>query len=129
MSAAQKIPLVEPDPVVRHPLAQFLRDCGFKVIEATGNHEAASVLRDEATDVALLDATSDTKEAFSLAQWIRTNAPETSVIIAGSLEGAVEKASQLCEANPSRVQKPYEPDSLVQLITRMRSARDKTNVT
>ena len=100
-SAGPTILLVEQDIVVRHPLAEYLRECGFKVIEAQNGDQAKLVLnnRDARIDVVLADMT--TKDSgFALHHWIKANYPEVDVILAGSLERSVDKAGELCNEGP-----------------------------
>ena len=40
--------IVEEDILIRHPLAEYLRDCGFKVVEASGTADARVLIGDDA---------------------------------------------------------------------------------
>ena len=42
-SEQEHILIVEWDILIRHPLAQYLRECGYKVLEAVDDAEARSV--------------------------------------------------------------------------------------
>jgi DNA-binding response OmpR family regulator len=44
MTTIECILVVEPDLAVRQPLAQYLRECGYKVFEAVDTDEATSIL-------------------------------------------------------------------------------------
>jgi len=49
--------IIEQDTLVRHPLAEYLRDCGYRVLEAVNYGEARALL-DKASlriDVVLAD--------------------------------------------------------------------------
>ena len=48
----QKILFVEDEVLVRMPIAQYLRDCGYRVIEAANAEEAMTVLMQKETAVA-----------------------------------------------------------------------------
>jgi len=95
--------LVEDDIVVRHPIAEYLRQCGFKVFEAAGGDEAREALTtpDLAIDVVLADMTTR-GGGFGLQSWIREQDLAVEVILAGSLEKCVVHAGELCrESGPA----------------------------
>jgi DNA-binding response OmpR family regulator len=121
--------LVEADATVRQPLADYLRECGFKVFEAVSGVEAIEALKDRnfRVSIVLADA-ANTGCGFELARWLRTNRPAVEVILTGSVAMALEKAGELCESVPALV-KAYEHrfvlDHIRRLIARRRSlARD-----
>jgi CheY-like chemotaxis protein len=69
--------LVESDVLVRKPLAEYLRDCGYKVVEALNTDEAVEVLTtvNAAIGIVLADVSSPGKiDGFGLANWMRSSA-------------------------------------------------------
>jgi DNA-binding response OmpR family regulator len=116
--------LVEGDIVIRHPLAEYLRACGFRVLEAADGETAKQALLQSVfpVDIALIDIVTP-GAGFELATWARANAPSTEVMLAGSLERTAEKAGDLCNDGPALV-KPYEHkivlDHIKQSIARRR---------
>jgi CheY-like chemotaxis protein len=123
----ERILLVETDVLARYPLAAFLRECGYVVVEAATTDEALSVLNapDMNFAAALIDAKAKGKTgAFALAQRIRDEKPETDVILAGSTPAAVEKAADLCAEGPG-ISKPYNHAAVLDLIKRLRAARGR----
>ncbi len=106
-------------------LAEFLRECGYKVVEAADAEEAVLVLTDAglAVDVALAEA-QPPGNGFALAQWIRANRPSLHVILAGSVTRAVDAASELCDGD-ERVSKPYDPQVVHERIRRLLAARTR----
>jgi DNA-binding response OmpR family regulator len=108
VAAAPVVLLVEGDIIVRHPLAEYLRECGFVVFEAANGEEAMRALKSPGLDieVVLADMTT-TGSGFALRQWIRTENLAVEVLLAGSIQKAVEHAGQLCEEGPG-VAKPYD---------------------
>ena len=120
----ETILLVEDDILVRMSIAQYLRDCGYKVIEAGNANEAMTVLLEEETviDVVLsdIDMTSF-MDGFGLSKRLREQRPELDVILAGTLPRAVQAATELCEDGP--MPKPYEPQALHDHIRRLLAAR------
>ncbi|HWG07149.1 MAG TPA: response regulator [Beijerinckiaceae bacterium] len=125
MSNAPVVLLVEGDVVIRHPLAEYLRECGFVVFEAADGDEAISMLDapDRDIDVVLADMTTP-GSGFALHQWITTNRPSVDVIMAGSVDKACEKAGDLCNDGPALV-KPYEHRLVLDRIRRAIAQRGK----
>ena len=83
--------VVEDEVLIRLVIAQYLRDCGYRVIEAAHADEALLVLRKSeiAIDVLFTDVEMPgSMDGFALAQWVRSNRPDMDVVMAGSV-GAV----------------------------------------
>ncbi len=60
------------------PIAQYLRDCGYRVIEAVNADEAITVLlhRDTVVDIVFSDIEMPgAMDGFGLAKWIREHRP------------------------------------------------------
>ena len=95
----KSILVVERDIVVRHLLAQFLRDCGYRVAEAVSVEEAREALsrRRVSFDVALINVPSRSRAAFELASWMRKNFPDTEVLLAGTVAKVLQYADDLCD--------------------------------
>jgi DNA-binding NtrC family response regulator len=129
MSDSAVVLLVEGDIVVRHPLAEYLRECGFTVFEAANGEEAKAALnaRELHIDTVLVDMAS-AGSGFALRQWILKRKPSVEVMMAGSVEQAVAGAAQVCEDGPA-ITKPYEHhlvlDSIRQSIARRESSKSK----
>jgi DNA-binding NtrC family response regulator len=117
--------LVECDIIVRNPLAEYLRECGYRVLEAVNAAEARKLLG-VADDISLVLADGDGPEGggFVLQSWIRENYPHIAVILAGSTARAVEKAGEICKAGPA-VSRPYHHQSVLDTIRRLLAARDR----
>lgn len=123
---AEILMLVESDAAVRQPLAAYLRECGFKVLEAVSGAEAVEALKDHSLQVSIVLADVTTTGAgFELSHWIRTHRPTVDVVLTGSVEMAVEKAGDLCEDGPA-LSKPYEHRFVLDHIKRL-IARRRTN--
>jgi DNA-binding NtrC family response regulator len=120
----ETILVVEDDVLVRMPIAQYLRDCGYKVIEAVSADEAMAVLLDQETivDVVFSDIEMPgSLDGFGLAKWIREHRPGLDVVLAGTLPRTVERAKELCEAGS--IPKPYESQVVHNQIRRLLAAR------
>jgi DNA-binding NtrC family response regulator len=116
--------IVDGDILSRHAIADYLRHCGYKVVEAVSTDEAVTALGDPklGIDVILCDIEAiGTRSGSQLATWVREIHPDLEVRIAGSLAGAAETAAELCESGP-HLKRPYEPQSVVDYIRRLRAA-------
>lgn len=118
--------IVEADILIRHPLAAYLRDCGYVVVEAADAYEARKVLsqRDVAIDIVLADANPSGDSGFVLASWIRQHHPNLKVILAGTVTKAAEKAGDLCEDGPG-LSKPYDHRTVLDEIRRAMAQRGR----
>lgn len=106
------------------PIAQYLRDCGYKVIEAVSADEAMTVLshRKTAIDVVFSDVDMPgSVDGFGLAKWIRERRPGMDVILAGTVPRTIDAAKELCESGP--VPKPYHAQAVHTRIRRLLAAR------
>ena len=122
--------IIEPDILVRHPLAEYLRECGYEVLEALNAAEARQLIgvHAGAVDVVLADASGAGGEGAGFAAWMRSEYPEVEVILAGSPERATEEAGTLCEAGPA-LAKPYDHQHVLERIRRLLAgrARDRSS--
>ena len=118
--------VVDGDILVRHVLTEYLRSCGYEVLEAATGAEAETILEVEAerVEVVLVDAAATgEREGFGLARWLREAHPAIDVILAGSPAMAAAHATDLCEDGPG-VDKPYQPQQIVNRIKWLKSRRD-----
>lgn len=123
--AAQSVLIVDGDIISRHAIADYLRRCGYAVVEAANTDEAVTAVQNETlrVDVILCDvATGGAKSGFELASWVRSHRPELEVRLAGSVASTADAAAELCESGP-HLARPYEPKSVVDYITRLRATR------
>ncbi len=109
------------------PVATYLRDCGYTVIEGVSGADFHSVLDTGQrihivlVDVQLLGATG----CFELAQSIRQTHPRIDVVLTCGITGTVKHAQTLCGEEP--VRKPYQPRDLevrIRLLLERRRASD-----
>jgi len=75
--------VVEPDILVRMAIADYLRDCGYKVFEGATAADVAPVLGSrQKIDVVFAEVQlSGGMDGFALAQWVREKHPDTDVIL------------------------------------------------
>jgi DNA-binding NtrC family response regulator len=120
----ETILVVEDDVLVRMPIAQYLRDCGYRVVEAVSADEAMTVLlhHELAIDIVFTDIEMPgSVDGFGLAKWIRDKRPGMDVILAGTLPRTIDAAKELCEAGS--VPKPYDAQTVHNHIRRLLAAR------
>ena len=122
---APRILLVERDIIVRSPLAEYLRDCGYRVLEAVNAAEARAVLG-VVDDITLVLTDGDAPEGggFVLQAWIRQNYPGIEVVLAGSTMRVVQKAGDICKDGPAK-SVPYHHQTVLDTIRRLLAARDR----
>lgn len=117
----ETILVVDDEVLVRLAICAYLRECGFRVIEAVSAEEALLVLQepDLPVDIVLSDVTMGTgMDGFGLAQWLRVHKAGLPIILVGSPSAAAEAAGELCENGPL-LAKPYEPQILLDRIRRL----------
>lgn len=120
--------IVDGDILVRHPLAEYLRACGYRVLEAASTAEARLLFEDgraPAIDVVLADVGTPEDGGFALAAWIRARGPGTQVVLAGSPDAAADKARDICDEGPA-LAKPYDHRLVLDRIKRLLAARDRS---
>lgn len=124
-NAKPAVLLVEGDLLVRHPLAEYLRECGFTVFEASNGEEARTALETAELGITVVVADmATTGSGFALRQWARMNSPSVEVVMAGTIEQSVGKAASLCEEGPA-LAKPYEHHLVLDRIRRVLAHRDR----
>jgi DNA-binding NtrC family response regulator len=112
--------IIEGEVLIRSSLAEYLRSCGYRVVEAANADEAALVFNsaDISVDIVLADA----KCGFSIAHWVRQNRPDVAVIMTGTVQRAAGAAAELCEDGPDK-KRPYDHQQLEQEIKRSLAKR------
>jgi DNA-binding response OmpR family regulator len=118
--------LVEAEALVRMPLAQYLRECGYQVLEATTLEEAQTLLSEgsQTIDIVLADVQTLGGGAFAFPAWARRNKPEVKVLSAGTIAGMARMAGNLCEEEPP-IRKPYDHQLVLDRIRRLLAERDR----
>lgn len=124
-SPPSSILIVDGDIVSRHVIADYLRHCGYAVVEAANIKEAMIALGEPtlSIDVILCEVTElPDPSCFELATWVRANRPELEVKLAGGVEMAAQTAAELCETGP-HLKRPYEPSAVIDYVKRLRASR------
>jgi DNA-binding response OmpR family regulator len=118
--------IVEPDILARFPLAEFLRECGYCVVEASNQQEARVLLEASGRriDAVLVDVGDDDGQGFEFAHWAGQFRHGLQVIRAGTMSREVDAARRLCAEKD--VAKPYDHDSVRNLISSLLAARERS---
>ena len=116
----ETILIIEPDILVRMVIAEYLRDCGYKVIEATAGEDVFTLLQaDTRIDIVFAEVRLPGRiDGFTLAKQIRESHPAVDVILTTGVPQAADKAGDLCEETP--LKKPYHPSEVVRRINILR---------
>jgi CheY-like chemotaxis protein len=118
--------VVEDEVLIRMVVAEYLRDCGYVVIEAGSAHEALALFSaDVEVDVVFSDIQMPgPMDGFGLAQWVRQNKPGVEMILTSGAASAADRAADLCEDGPL-LQKPYDSDEVDRRIRQLLATRDR----
>ena len=123
--APKTVMVLEPDVIVRAEISEFLRQCGFVVIEGVDAEDLRTAL-DSGTAIDVVLAEIQLKgsvSGFELAQKVRQTRPEIAVILVSSIDNVVERATDLCGRGP--VKKPYHSDEILRRIRVLTGLRDR----
>lgn len=117
---SQTVLVVEDEVLIRMVIADYLRECGYRVIEAGNAAEALIVLQSpEPVDVVFSDIQMPgDMDGFGLATWVRQNQPWIKMLLTSGNPRAAQTAGDLCEEGPLE-RKPYHPQAILARIQRL----------
>jgi CheY-like chemotaxis protein len=118
-TSSQTILVVDDEVLIRLELADYLRACGYRVLEASSAEEAMAVMQTEhRVDLVFSDVQMPgPTDGFGLARWIRANRPGVKVILTSGVARSAALAGELCDEGPLEA-KPYDPQRLLERIKR-----------
>ena len=104
-SADRTVLLAEEDVIVRLGLSDYLRTCGWTVLEAATAEEAKAILgAGPQIGILISDAQLAGEETgFALATWVRRHRPGVRVILAAALATKTEAVAGLCDRDDEGV--------------------------
>ena len=107
--------VVEDEEAIRLLLTEYLRDCGYRVVEAGNVVEARAVLNaGTAVDLVFSDVNMPGAEnGFALAKWLHQHHPDTKVLLTSGGLHPLEKIRDLREP---LMTKPYTYSSVLRRI-------------
>jgi CheY-like chemotaxis protein len=118
VAGAKPTVLVVDDVVlVRLLVADYLRESGYRVIEAGSTEDAIRVLGHQGPiDIVFSDVNMPgTEDGFGLARWVRQNLPGVKVVLGSGVPATTEKAAAL-HYNEPILPKPYDHRKLERLL-------------
>ena len=124
LTGRQCLIVADADVLIRNALAEYLRTCGYKVIEAATSDEVIIALEEGAAQVDALLADAELLgqfNAFELRIWVHDHHPDVEVVLAGSVDSAAKAAGHLCDEGP-HLKRPYDPESVAAHIKRLLAA-------
>jgi CheY-like chemotaxis protein len=119
--------VVADEVLVRLAVSEYLRECGYNVIEASDAPQAIEVMTSGViVDIAFSDiAMPGSLDGFGLAQWIRRERPDIKVVLTSGVARSAKAAGELCEEGPM-LAKPYKHADLERRIRALLAAGDKS---
>lgn len=122
-SESNTIMVVEPDVLARMILADYLRECGYKVISGGEAQDVFDILESGVKlDIVLAEVNLPGGiDGFGLASQIRQTYPGIEVILPSGVAKAADKAGELCEDGPEG--KSHHPQEVLRRIQMLREQR------
>jgi DNA-binding NtrC family response regulator len=105
--------VLEQEVLIRTSVAQYLRSCGYRVLEARSTAEAFTILQETSEPVRVV--LSAAENGFKLSGWLKANRPKIRIILTPTAERVAHAAAALCETGPHG-KRPYDPQLLIQQI-------------
>ena len=102
--------IVEDELLIRWAIAEYLQDCGFKILTASNAEEAISAIERYRSKIHVVF--SDVRmpgqiDGFGLAHWIAQHRPDVAVVLTSGHADSRQAAERLCEEHREIVTKPY----------------------
>jgi DNA-binding NtrC family response regulator len=115
--------ILEPDVLLRMALGEYLRDCGYRVIEGVKTDDVWAVIdADVKLDIVFARVRlARGGSGFSLASKLRQTQPGTDVILVSGVADAIDKSSALCDQGPAKA--PYRPETVARRIELLLAGR------
>jgi DNA-binding response OmpR family regulator len=120
---------LEPEILIRMVVAQYLRDCGYIVIEGVEADDFRSLIDSgKQPHIVLIDVhLRGQTNGFELSRTIRQTHPDIDVILTSGIAGAADEAQDLCDEGP--IKKPYHPKDVEARIRILLERRRRANRT
>jgi CheY-like chemotaxis protein len=120
----QTVLVVEDEVFIRMVVSEYLRGCGYKVLEAANADEALVLLDHPELDVDVVFSDIEmpgSMNGFELSNWVRAHRPDVDVVLAGNVTRAANAAAELCSTGP--LPKPYAPQFAADRIRQLMALR------
>jgi len=118
-SQPSTILVIEDEILIRLATCDYLRHCGYRVIEGSTAEEAQRVLRaGEPVEILFSDIDLGAgMDGFALAAWVRQNYPAVRILLTSGVAAMAEHTAQLCDG--PFLHKPYSHGALCGHIKRL----------
>jgi CheY-like chemotaxis protein len=119
-AAPTTILVVEDEALVLLAVGEFLRESGYRVLEAANGDEAVAILqRGEPADVVFSDVRMPGKlNGFGLARWVRDNRPDLRMLLMSGYTGLAKPADGVDE-DGEILEKPFTFATLLRHLQRL----------
>ena len=117
--------VVEDEPILRRSVSAYLRDCGYRVLEAVSAREAQHLLRaGETVDLVFADVVlSEGSSGVDLCRWVRAHYPQVRTLITSGAIDTFEAAASVCDG--AFFSKPYTNQTVAAEIRRLVGPPDR----
>jgi CheY-like chemotaxis protein len=115
--AMQTVLVVEDETMVRLPISEYLRDCGYNVVEAGDANEAIAAMHtEEPVSLVFTDVRMPGKmDGFGLAEWFQSNYPGVPVLLTSGYNGGRSLAGASIPGGRF-IEKPYSQTQVAKRI-------------
>jgi len=119
----QTVLVVEDETMVRMPIAEFLRDCGYNVLEAGDASEAIAAMEAaEQVNLVFSDVRMPGKmDGFGLAEWFEAHYPAVPVLLTSGYNGG-RKLPLPARTGSRFIPKPYSQTQVARHIADLLAA-------
>ncbi|HUN41564.1 MAG TPA: response regulator [Acetobacteraceae bacterium] len=119
--------VVDDDQLVREPIADYLREVGYAVLEAGDAHEAINLVdHADHVDLVFTDVRMPGElDGVGLARWVKAHHPGLPVLMTSGYYGTGWLGERL-EREVRLIQKPYTQDEVLRHIRRLLAAHAPT---
>lgn len=126
-SGPATILVVEDEVLIRLAVADYLRACGYRVLEASTGEEAQAVFgNDQRIEVLLTDIDLGRgMNGFELARWTRDQHPDVRILLTSGVARMAQSAGTLCDM--PLLKKPYPHEQLAEEIRRRLGAMRRSS--
>ncbi len=116
-ASAHTVLIVEDDMMVRMPIAEYLRDCGYHVLEAGTAHEAIETVGAHGpVDLVFSDVRMPgSMDGFGLARWLRAHHPDIPVILTSGYSNSRSLSADVAPG-VRLIEKPYSQAQVARRI-------------
>lgn len=109
--------VVDDEAMVRMPICEYLRDCGFTVLEAGDAAEAIDAIDHSHVDLVFSDIRMPgSLDGVGLAHWVRAHHPDIHVILTSGYDGG---RGGKRDVEVRFIEKPYSQAAVVRRIEAM----------